>query len=106
MRLLLSVLWYIRAENTKVVRGEIIAWRSLTGLKNRGRVQFENIKDRGCRVTLAIEFDVPSAMASAIDNDYVGRFVEETLGADLKRFRSIALRYRRQLSIDERRQSS
>lgn len=46
-------------------------------------------------VTLAIEFNVPSAIAKAIDNDFIGRYVEETLLADLQRFRKVALSQRR-----------
>lgn len=80
-----------------MVRGEIIAWKSESGLPNRGKVLFVKDDPSGskCTVTLAIEFDVPSAIAKAIDNDFIGRFVEETLLADLKRFRTVALRERR-----------
>lgn len=82
--------------NTKVVRGEIIAWRSETGLSNRGRVLFEPDGENNSKLTLAIEFDVPSAFAKAVDNDFVGKFVQSTLLADLKRFRSVALLQKRQ----------
>lgn len=51
--------------------------------------------DSKSKVTLAIEFDVPPAIAKAVNNDFVGRFVEETLLADLKRFRKVALAQRR-----------
>lgn len=86
--------------NTKVKRGEIIAWISETGLKNRGRVTFEQVQNNGCRVTLAIEFDIPAAVARAVDNDYIGKFVVSTLSADLNRFRKVALHYRRKSIID------
>lgn len=85
-----------------MVRGETIVWVSETGLKNRGRVTFEEVAGGDkCRVTLAVEFDVPEVVASAIENDYIGKFVEGTLQADLQRFRSVALRYRRQLRVAE-----
>lgn len=78
-------------------RGEIIAWKSLSGLPNRGKVLFQPAGDAPAKstITLAIEFDVPSAVAKAIDNDFIGRFVEDTLLADLKRFRKVALAERR-----------
>lgn len=85
--------------NTKVVRGQIIAWKSENGLTNRGRVVFEDKSDRGgsprSSITLAIEFDVPGPVARIIDNDFIGRFVEDTLLADLQRFRKVALAERR-----------
>lgn len=97
----MDITW--KARNTKVVRGEIIQWVSETGLKNRGRVTFDNVQDDidNCRVTLAVEFDVPEMVASAIRNDYIGQFVEDTLEADLKRFRSVALRHRRQQTMSQ-----
>lgn len=78
-------------------RGEIIAWKSLSGLPNRGKVLFrpEGESVAKSTITLAIEFDVPPAIAKAIDNDFIGRFVEDTLLADLKRFRKVALAERR-----------
>lgn len=72
-------------------RGEIIAWESQSGLKNRGRVTFVENNEEKTAVTLAVEFDVPAAIARVINNDFIGRFVEETLLADMKRFRSVAL---------------
>lgn len=77
-------------------RGQIIAWKSESGLTNRGRVVFEDKGQQNCSVTLAVEFDVPQSIASVINNnDFIGRFVEETLMADMKRFRSVALLNRR-----------
>ncbi|CAN8076632.1 unnamed protein product [Agarophyton chilense] len=90
----ITISW--QARNTQVIPGEIIAWKSETGLSNRGRVLFRDAKnDSGCKLTLAVEFDVPGAVARIFDFDFVGRFVESTLLADLKRFRSIALLNRR-----------
>lgn len=77
-------------------RGEIIAWKSESGLSNRGKVLFKGKGQHNCTVTLAVEFDVPQSIASIINNnDFIGRFVEETLMADMKRFRSVALQNRR-----------
>lgn len=80
--------------NTNVQRGKIIAWQSETGLGNRGRVTFTS--DPACVdnsvLTLCVEFNVPRAVAAVIRNDFIGQFVQSTLAADLKRFRTIALR--------------
>lgn len=89
-----------KARNTKVVRGEIIAWKSESGLPNRGNVLFESVRDTPSpesNITLAIEFDVPGAVAKALDNNFIGQFVEGTLLADLQRFRKVALANRRRL---------
>ena len=88
------MLRYIKG-NTNVIPGELIAWKSESGLTNRGRVLFAKEGEKSSNVTLAVEFDVPGPIARAIDNDFIGRFVEETLLADMKRFRSIALQKRR-----------
>eukprot|EP00177_Eucheuma_denticulatum_P006758 GFKZ01012283.1.p1 GENE.GFKZ01012283.1~~GFKZ01012283.1.p1 ORF type:complete len:106 (-),score=15.04 GFKZ01012283.1:335-652(-) len=90
----------MRAGNTKVVRGEIIAWKSESGLPNRGNVLFETVQDTPSpqsNITLAIEFDVPGAVARALDNNFIGQFVEGTILADLQRFRKVALANRRRL---------
>lgn len=79
------------------MRGEIISWKSETGLPNKGRVLFdpEETDPHKSVVTLAIQFDVPSAVARILDNDFIGQYVESTLAADLKRFRMVALRQHR-----------
>ncbi|CDF38300.1 unnamed protein product [Chondrus crispus] len=79
--------------NLEVRRGEIISWKSLSGLPNRGKVLFRPVDNSSTRssITLAIEFDVPPAIARAVQNDFIGRFVEDTLLADLQRFRKVVL---------------
>lgn len=77
--------------NTQVRRGEIIAWKSETGLTNRGKVIFRKQPNHQCTVTLAVEFDVPEAIATLMKNEFITNFVEKTLLADMKRFRSVAL---------------
>lgn len=68
-------------------------------MRNRGRVVFKdksgNEGTPKSSITLAIEFDVPGPVASIIDNNFIGSFVESTLLADLQRFRKIALAKRR-----------
>lgn len=75
----------------------MIAWKSESGLPNRGRVTFVKKDIDTSLVTLSVEFDVPGAIARAIDNEFIGRFVEDTLMADMKRFRNVALLKRRRL---------
>lgn len=87
---------------TDATRGKRIAWRSVSGLTNRGSVSFVNAasKQGKSSVTLAIEFDVPGPLASVFDNNFIGRFVRETLLSDLKRFRAAVLRKKRQRSLE------
>ena len=83
---------------TTATRGKLIQWESESGLRNRGRVVFNPLTtEKDCStVKLAIEFDLPRAIASAVSTDFVGRFVQDTLLSDLKRFRASVLRYKRQ----------
>lgn len=95
-----------KARITTDAGGEKIAWRSESGLTNRGSVTFADVQRRGTNavsssipqssVTLTIEFDVPDFLAQAFDNNFIGKFVRETLLEDLKRFRGAVLRKRRQ----------
>lgn len=84
------------------MRGSLIAWKSETGLSNKGRVTFSENNDGSTKVTLSIYFDVPSIVASVAQNDVIMRFVHDTLAADLKRFRTVALlKHRKQIATDE-----
>lgn len=78
---------------TTIEPGARIAWKAEEGLPNRGRVLFTREADDDSRtsVTLAIEFDVPSAVAFAFRSTFVASLVERTLLEDLKRFRDVAL---------------
>jgi uncharacterized membrane protein len=63
----------------------VIAWRSTTGLKNNGRVQFQPI-DEGTRIDVTIEYD-PDGMKESI-----GAFFGVDggqVGDDLERFREL-----------------
>jgi len=101
-----------QARNTSVIRGEVIAWESLDGLPNKGAVTFVDgsaparsppppplaaaaagrAQPPATEVTLAISFDVPAFLAAVLQNDAVGQYVEQTLLADLKRYRSVVLK--------------
>ncbi len=90
---------------TDATRGRRIAWRSISGLTNRGYVLFVDAPEREATqekssVTLAIEFDVPGPLAKVFDNNFIGRFVRETLLGDLKRFRAAVLRRKRQQRVN------
>ncbi|OSX72755.1 hypothetical protein BU14_0407s0019 [Porphyra umbilicalis] len=103
-----------QARNTSVIRPEVIAWESLDGLPNKGAVTFVDAAaapalspppsaaaaataaGRAQRpvteVTLAISFDVPAFIAAVLKSDAVGQYVEQTLLADLKRYRAVVLK--------------
>uniref|UniRef100_A0A7S1EQM7 Coenzyme Q-binding protein COQ10 START domain-containing protein n=1 Tax=Timspurckia oligopyrenoides TaxID=708627 RepID=A0A7S1EQM7_9RHOD len=90
----ISVSW--KARNTEVRSPDIIAWESIDGLPNRGKVLFSPIKENHTKVQLSVAFQVPSFLASIMENDFVSTFVQKTLLSDLERFRTILLReYRR-----------
>lgn len=81
-----------------VDRSERIAWSSEQGLKNEGNVTFvrDTSSESATLITLAIRFDVPGFVASLFDLGFVSRFVDETLEADLKRLRTVALKKKRE----------
>lgn len=106
-----SVSW--QARNTSVIAGELIAWQSMDGLSNRGSVKFEDVAAAPAAaavapavpagrpaarpadvtaVTLSVAFDVPAPIAAVLDNAVVGKYVEQTLLADLRRYRTEVLK--------------
>lgn len=91
-----------RTEMTTITRGELIAWESQTGLPNRGRAVFtpDAADSSATNVSLIIEFNVPGFVSALFDSAFVTRFVDNTLLADLKRFRSVALLKKRQRVAD------
>jgi len=87
-----------KAKNVVVEEGVVIAWESLTGLENRGAVRFldEGSEDK-CRVRMKIAFALPE-FAKNLASGVVSQKVDETLQADLKRFRArCLLDYRREM---------
>lgn len=111
-----SVSW--QARNTSVIAGELIAWQSMDGLSNRGSVTFKDVAPAPAAaaaaaavappsapagppaarsadltaVTLSVAFDVPAPIAAVLDNAVVGKYVEQTLLADLRRYRTEVLK--------------
>ncbi|GAB0497142.1 hypothetical protein MMPV_008465 [Pyropia vietnamensis] len=102
-----------QARNTSVIAGELIAWQSMDGLSNRGSVKFEDVPPAQAAVvdsaavpagrpaaapadltavTLSVAFDVPAPIARVLDNAVVGKYVEQTLLADLRRYRTEVLK--------------
>ena len=67
-------------ELTKIALDRKIAWRSLSGPKNRGAVVLEPLADFGTRVTMQVHYDPASFLAEV--TDYLGllsRWVERGL---------------------------
>lgn len=92
------------------VRGECIAWRSESGLRNEGRLTFSPRQKRagapdGWRlpsllkatspmtsVTMVVRFNVSRPVAAMLHSGFVTSFMNKTLHADLARFRDLAMR--------------
>lgn len=85
----------------------------MDGLSNRGSVKFEDVPPAQVAatapaavpagrpaatpadltaVTLSVAFDVPAPIARVLDNAVVGKYVEQTLLADLRRYRTEVLK--------------
>jgi uncharacterized membrane protein len=74
----------------KRIPNQIIQWESVDGLPNRGAIRFY---DRGPSsiVKMSISYAIPGFLGQLMDNLFLGKAVESTLQADLKRFREYAL---------------
>lgn len=85
------------ARNTEVVSPQAgggegrIAWVSEGGLRNRGKVRFQEVRG-GTKVELSVEVEVPERAAGVLRGGTVVKFVEDTLLGDLKRFRGVVLK--------------
>ncbi|GAB4217801.1 MAG: SRPBCC family protein [Synechococcales cyanobacterium] len=71
---------------------QIIAWKSIDGLPNRGALRFYDRKGSTI-VKLSIAYALPGFLAKLMDNVFVKQVVESTLQADLERFRVYALEH-------------
>eukprot|EP00172_Hildenbrandia_rubra_P000829 Plantae.Rhodophyta-Hildenbrandia_rubra.ctg14713.p1 GENE.Plantae.Rhodophyta-Hildenbrandia_rubra.ctg14713~~Plantae.Rhodophyta-Hildenbrandia_rubra.ctg14713.p1 ORF type:complete len:227 (-),score=36.22 Plantae.Rhodophyta-Hildenbrandia_rubra.ctg14713:991-1671(-) len=91
----LSFSW--RARITSVRPNEIIAWESISGLKNRGSVTFVEVggDDEVTEVCLKIAFNVAKPLAGLMGMGFISGFVTNTLLDDLKRFRTMVLEEKR-----------
>lgn len=96
-----------RAKNIRMERPRIVQWESIDGLANKGKVEFSNNNDSkssnmagsydtgsiSTTVTLTVSFQLPDAAASFLSNlSSVNGFSEETLLADLRRFKARLLK--------------
>ena len=70
---------------TKLVDHQLIQWEAVDGLPNRGGIRFYDHKGKSA-VKLTVAYSIPSFIGKLMDNLFLGRVVESTLQADLKRF--------------------
>mmetsp|Transcript_6781 Transcript_6781/g.20563 ORF Transcript_6781/g.20563 Transcript_6781/m.20563 type:complete len:200 (+) Transcript_6781:2067-2666(+) len=83
------------AQNTETTPPDIIAWRSLSGLVNRGSVKFTSSSMEKTKVMLTIEVQAPDFIARTFDSGYIRNFVSKSMGQSLKNFRRYVLLRRR-----------
>ena len=74
---------------TKLVDRQLIQWEAVDGLPNRGGIRFYDHKEKSA-VKLTVAYSIPSFLGKLMDNLFLGRMVEGTLKADLKRFQQYA----------------
>lgn len=72
------------AEITEQTPDQVIAWRSVSGKMNNGRVTFMAVDPTSCRVTVLVEYD-PQGLVETI-GDKLG-FVDGRVEGDLERFK-------------------
>jgi len=78
------------ARTLKVVPNQIIQWKSVDGLPNRGAIRFYDRKDSSV-VKMTIAYGIPGPIGKLMDNLFLGRIVESTIQGDLERFRTFVL---------------
>eukprot|EP00188_Purpureofilum_apyrenoidigerum_P001353 Plantae.Rhodophyta-Purpureofilum_apyrenoidigerum.ctg17323.p1 GENE.Plantae.Rhodophyta-Purpureofilum_apyrenoidigerum.ctg17323~~Plantae.Rhodophyta-Purpureofilum_apyrenoidigerum.ctg17323.p1 ORF type:complete len:214 (+),score=28.80 Plantae.Rhodophyta-Purpureofilum_apyrenoidigerum.ctg17323:77-718(+) len=79
------------AQNTQTSPPDIIAWKSLSGLVNRGSVSFTSSTTDKTKVVLTIEVQAPDLIARTFDSSYIRDFVSKSMGQSLKNFRRYVL---------------
>jgi uncharacterized membrane protein len=75
---------------TKLEPHQLIQWESVNGLPNRGAIRFYDRKGSSI-VKLTVAYAIPGFLGRLMDNLFLGRVVESTLQADMKRFQEYAL---------------
>ena len=73
------------AEIYEQMPDQLIAWRSLSGAKHAGRVQFDKIDNNRCRIHLRMEYE-PEGVVENV-GDTLG-LVEGRVQGDLERFKT------------------
>jgi uncharacterized membrane protein len=72
------------AEITEQIPDKRIAWKSMSGARNSGVVDFHRLDDDSCRVTLQIDTEPEGAVEKA--GDFLG-LVKRRVKGDLERFK-------------------
>ncbi|MEA5420476.1 SRPBCC family protein [Spirulina sp. CCNP1310] len=75
-----------RARMLNVVEHQIIRWESVDGLPNKGAIRFYDRHDHSV-VRLSVSYAIPSIL-KFLDSLFLGKAVEDTIQADLERFRT------------------
>ncbi|MDG2992311.1 SRPBCC family protein [Candidatus Synechococcus calcipolaris G9] len=73
----------------KQIRHQIIQWESVDGLPNQGAIRFYD-RHGSSIVKLSVSYAIPGFLGQLFDQLFLGRMVENTLKADLERFRDYA----------------
>ncbi len=73
----------------KVIPNQIIQWESVDGLPNRGAVRFYD-RHTSSIVKLSVAYAIPGILGKLMDNLFLGRAVENTLQANMDRFKEYA----------------
>lgn len=74
-----------KAEIVEQQPNQVIAWRSTTGDKNNGKVQFQPINGQ-TKITLALDYDPPGGVAGEIGDKLI-QAAPGRVENDLKRFK-------------------
>jgi uncharacterized membrane protein len=74
-----------KAEIIEQKPNQVIAWRSTTGDKNDGKVEFQPIDGR-TMVKLALDYEPPAGVAGTV-GDTITQATPRTVESDLKRFK-------------------
>ncbi|WP_204138926.1 SRPBCC family protein [Halomicronema sp. CCY15110] len=86
VRFPLLVEWVSRIEQR--IPGQLIAWQSISGLRNQGRAEFAP-RDRGCRLRLTLAFALPGGLVGTmLEKIGLDRWLEENLVDSLHRFQT------------------
>ena len=80
--------WLSRIEN--LVPLQIIQWKSVDGLPNKGAIRFYDRGDSSI-VKLSVAYAIPGILGKIMDDLFLGNIVESTIQADMERFRNYAM---------------
>ncbi|MGA1625123.1 MAG: SRPBCC family protein [Prochlorothrix sp.] len=78
------------AQTLKVIPNQIIQWKSVDGLPNRGAIRFYDRKNSSI-VKMTIAYGIPGPIGKLMDSLFLGRIVESTIRGDLERFRKFVV---------------